>query len=223
MKKALLVLPVFVLLVAPSVASATPFAKDSFDATLSTATSTFSGNFAVLGNTKAIGSNGAIQFNNNGIIGSKSTLWFDKDGSGNGRLFAPFFAAGIALELYGGSLDFLAEDGQSGYGGMFMRSLAKYSFSASSGEAVLDASQVTQDRIFTLPDISGTISLLEANQTWSGDNIFSKGASATTTVNFGEVGESSSHACFNTKNTDGGDISFYFVGTSMMVEANACR
>ena len=49
------------------------------------------------------------------------------------------------------------------------------------------------------------------------------GASATTTVNFGEVGNITSHACFNTKNTAGADISFYFVGTTMVVENNLCR
>jgi len=49
------------------------------------------------------------------------------------------------------------------------------------------------------------------------------GANATTTVNFGEVGVSTSHACFNTKNTAGTDISFYFVGTTMVVENNLCR
>jgi hypothetical protein len=49
------------------------------------------------------------------------------------------------------------------------------------------------------------------------------GANATTTVNFGEVGAATSHACFNTKNTTGSDISFYFVGTTMVVENNLCR
>lgn len=49
------------------------------------------------------------------------------------------------------------------------------------------------------------------------------GASATTTVNFGEAGSAGSKACFNTKNTAGSDISFYFVGTSMVVESNLCR
>ena len=49
------------------------------------------------------------------------------------------------------------------------------------------------------------------------------GANATTTVNFGEVGVSSSHACFNTKNTAGADISFYFVSTTMVVENHLCR
>lgn len=49
------------------------------------------------------------------------------------------------------------------------------------------------------------------------------GASATTTVNFGEVGSATSKSCFNTKNTAGTDISFYFVGTTMTVESNLCR
>lgn len=49
------------------------------------------------------------------------------------------------------------------------------------------------------------------------------GASATTTATFGEVGATTSKACFNTKNTAGSDISFYFVGTSMVVENNLCK
>lgn len=51
----------------------------------------------------------------------------------------------------------------------------------------------------------------------------SAGESATTTTSFGEIGSDTSHACFNTKNTDGDDISFYFVGVEMKVENNVCR
>lgn len=51
----------------------------------------------------------------------------------------------------------------------------------------------------------------------------SSGAGATTTVTFGEVGSATSDTCFNTKNTAGSDISFYFVGTTMVVENNKCR
>lgn len=50
-----------------------------------------------------------------------------------------------------------------------------------------------------------------------------KGTNATTTVSFGRIGEVSSTACFNAKNTSGADISFYFVGTQMIVESNLCR
>ena len=49
------------------------------------------------------------------------------------------------------------------------------------------------------------------------------GANATTTVNFGEVGSATSKACFNTKNTAGADISFYFVGTAIVTEASLCK
>jgi hypothetical protein len=49
------------------------------------------------------------------------------------------------------------------------------------------------------------------------------GASATTTVSFGTIGASGSKVCHNTKNTDGTDISFYFVGTTMVVENNLCN
>ena len=46
------------------------------------------------------------------------------------------------------------------------------------------------------------------------------GASATTTVNFGEVGSAASDA---TKNTSGADISFYFVGVVMVIENSLCK
>lgn len=92
------------------------------------------------------------------------------------------------------------------------------------GEATFDISSITGIRkVFSFPDFSGTFGLLEATQKWTGVNTFSAGASATTTVNFGEMGDATSHVCFNTKNTDGDDISFFFVGTSMVVENNACQ
>lgn len=89
--------------------------------------------------------------------------------------------------------------------------------------AILHMGSLTSDRTIVVPDSSGTLGLLETNQTWSGVNIFSGGPSATTTINFGTVGDNTSRACFNTKNTDGDDISFYFVGTSMVIENNNCR
>jgi hypothetical protein len=51
----------------------------------------------------------------------------------------------------------------------------------------------------------------------------SAGSNATTTHTFGSIGDSTSHSCFNTKNTAGSDISFYFVGTTLTVENNSCR
>ena len=49
------------------------------------------------------------------------------------------------------------------------------------------------------------------------------GTSATTTITYGSIGDTTSKVCHNTKNTAGADISFYFVGTSMVVENNKCN
>jgi hypothetical protein len=90
-------------------------------------------------------------------------------------------------------------------------------------EAFLDISPLEGSiQTFSFPNFSGTFGLLEVDQTWTGNNTFSKGT-GTTTVTFGTPGDATSHVCFNTKNTDGADISFYFVGTSMVVENNACQ
>jgi hypothetical protein len=49
----------------------------------------------------------------------------------------------------------------------------------------------------------------------------SSGASGTTTVEWGDP-TSTSQVCHNTKNAEGSEISFYFVGTTMVVENNRC-
>jgi len=51
----------------------------------------------------------------------------------------------------------------------------------------------------------------------------SAGKTATTTVEWGDTYASGSKVCHNTKNTAGSAISFYFVGTTMVVENNRCR
>jgi hypothetical protein len=63
----------------------------------------------------------------------------------------------------------------------------------------------------------GTSTVFDANSIAT----FAK-SSGTTTVNFGDIG-GSGKTCFNTKNSAGTSISFYFVGTSMVVENNVCR
>jgi hypothetical protein len=78
-------------------------------------------------------------------------------------------------------------------------------------------------RFFKFPDFSGTLGVLEADQTWTGANTFDQGSIGTATINFGHMGSSTSHVCFNTKNTDGQDVSFFIVGTSIVVEANVCQ
>ena len=50
----------------------------------------------------------------------------------------------------------------------------------------------------------------------------SAGASATTTVDFGAQ-STSAKTCFNVRNNTGAATSFYFVGTSMVVEAGRCK
>ncbi len=47
----------------------------------------------------------------------------------------------------------------------------------------------------------------------------------TTTIEFGlvDAGATGHHVCYNTKNTAGEAISFYFVGTTMVVESNLCK
>ncbi len=50
------------------------------------------------------------------------------------------------------------------------------------------------------------------------------GVVATTTVDFGDYATTTSHACFNTKNTAGVAISFYFnASNAMIIEANRCK
>lgn len=91
-------------------------------------------------------------------------------------------------------------------------------------DAILDVSSLLGgDKTYTFPNRSGTFGLLEADQVWSGANTFNQGPTATTTFTIGQIGSTTSRSCFNTKNTTGDDISFYFVGTSMVVESNTCR
>lgn len=51
----------------------------------------------------------------------------------------------------------------------------------------------------------------------------SSGASATTTVQFGDIYSGTGKGCVEMPNTTGTVTSFYFVGTTMVIEPNACR
>lgn len=67
--------------------------------------------------------------------------------------------------------------------------------------------------------ISTTSKLVVVNQPYLGDGVV-----ATTTVDFGDYATTTSSVCFNTKNSDGGAISFYFNGSNaMVIEANRCN
>ena len=311
----------FLFLLLPSVASATPFVKDSFDATLSTATSTFSGNVSVTGNTSfnlsngllalvsgilkpvivqsplsfsgntlsvgAPGSNHQVLFNDSGSIAGDPNFTWDSSGktlrlgtstllqiddeyiqlgvdntsylSSNGIVMTGKFSPvadsitvsqpppgfpGVSLLLQGGvsegsqnAGDLQLYGGYAGGSGNGGNVILRAGVSASGGSigriflqnavnginTELNIEGLSADNILTIPNTSGKLGLLEANQTWSGTNTFSKAATGTSTVNFGTIGSSTSHACFNTKNTVGSDISFYFVGTNMVVESNTCK
>lgn len=65
------------------------------------------------------------------------------------------------------------------------------------GPANLDTGNVTDSRNFSFPNESDTLSLLEANQSWTGSNTFNMGPAATTTVSFGQIGSTTSRVCFN--------------------------
>ena len=49
------------------------------------------------------------------------------------------------------------------------------------------------------------------------------GASATTTVQFGDIYSGTGKACVEMPNNAGTVTSFYFIGTTMVIEANACK
>ncbi|GEM_PF-5783656 len=100
--------------------------------------------------------------------------------------------------------------------------LPGFSSNGGSHGGFFDNTDFTADHIFIFPDYSGTLGLLEANQTWNGINTFSRGTGTTTIVNFGKMGDITSHVCYNTKNTAGEDISFYFVGVKMKVDNHTC-
>lgn len=218
MKKTLLFVIAFALF--PSVAFATPFVKDSFNATDSAATSTFAGNFSVAGQVQ-FGSNA---FLNSSLLNAERTFIFP-DVSGTVALLEAnqswsgfqFFNDGIQVS---GNLTIMGNKINNTIGPY---DINQFFVDAGNNAFVIDTNLFTDNRVFTFPDLSGTVGLLEASQTWSGENAFSQGASATTTINFGKMGDTSSKACFNTKNTDGADISFYFVGTSMVVETTPCQ
>lgn len=50
----------------------------------------------------------------------------------------------------------------------------------------------------------------------------SAGSSSTTTIDIGAI-STSAKTCINVRNTTGGAVSFYFVGTTMVVENSRCK
>lgn len=156
-----------------------------------------------------------------GLLGGETVI--EGGGVGSGGDFAT--GAGIAFksgfwdgsDWIGGSMEITPGMGND------QRGYVMFNDPQTGNKANINTSLLTVDHLYSFPDSTGTFGLLESNQTWVGLNTFNAGSNATTTVNFGAAGSGNSKVCFNTKNTTGGNISFYFVGTSMVVENNPCK
>jgi hypothetical protein len=194
--------------------------------------------------THPAGNDQEIQFNDNGSFGSDSALKWDK-ASGLLTLSTVIANYGIRIRssnpeiFFGNGVDFnttsigINDQGQTSrrlviFGAASTTNVEIAAYDGASS-AILDTHLLHSAGTprFAFPDIPvpngrGTFGLLELDQTWTGNNTFSKGT-GTTTMTFGTLGDTLSKVCFNTKNTDGADISFYFVGTSMVVANNSCQ
>lgn len=75
----------------------------------------------------------------------------------------------------------------------------------------------------TVPQIFVSASSSPASA-FSGHSAFiSKGASATTTVDIGELGDTTSKSCFNFNTAQGAAGSYYFTGTTQIIENHYCN
>jgi hypothetical protein len=192
----------------------------------------FNGTFPTWVSTSSLGivpggSVGHVQFNDGGVFGGDSGFTFDKV-SGVLRLPSDINMNSATAVVFGGGTGPTIggdEGGPMQIGGD-SDTAALLIYGTDGGEAILNTNKISgfsPQRYFSFPDADGTFGLLEVGQTWTGANTFDQGPVGTTTVNFGHMGSSTSHVCFNTKNTDGQDVSFFIVGTSIVVEANACQ
>ncbi len=165
-------------------------------------------------------------------VNATSIRIFGGEATGNGSGASLLFSAGNSLDGVG-SGGIVEIDSGGPDGDIILYSYRDTTLMLPDGKLRLNYGNQTQGQIvvngqdtggtFAFPNNSGTFGLLEADQTWSGVNVFSQGPTATTTFTIGQIGSTTSKACFNTKNTAGDDISFYFVGTSMVVESNVCQ
>jgi hypothetical protein len=176
--------------------------------------------------THPAGTNGDVQFNDNGNFGAAGITW----SSGQVTIPGQLELNGALNMGNGGSQALQFLDGPyspsaNAWFEIFSEANNTLTlFGETSAGAILDLNALTSDRTLTVPNASGTFGLLQAAQTWSGTNTFNQGASATTTVNFGQMGSSTSHVCFNTKDAvTGNDVSFYIANGAMVVENNSCR
>jgi|SRR6266545_3512806 hypothetical protein len=193
--------------------------------------------------THPAGNDGEIQFNDGGNFGGDAALKWDKAAG----LLTLSTAANDGIRInpsndeiyFGNGVDFSTTYIATNNSGLTSRRLY-ISGAASTTNVEIGASDGASSALldthllhsagtprFAFPDIPvtngrGTFGILEIDQTWTGNNTFSKGT-GTTTVTFGTLGDTSSKVCFNTKNTNGQDVSFFIVGTSIVVQSNVCQ
>lgn len=115
-------------------------------------------------------------------------------------------------------------DGTSGFGSTTpYAALSVHAMGASTLKALLAVGSSTQSATTTLFTVLNSGNVGIGTGTPSTIMTVTAGTSATTTISEGSVGDATSKVCHNTKNNTGGDVSWYFVGTTMVVENNLCR
>ncbi len=99
---------------------------------------------------------------------------------------------------------FFSDAGVTMTGSISMWDVGQYRFGAGSAFAVFDLSGLTNpDKTYTFPNASGTLGLLEVNQTWNGLNKFE--ASANSTI---YVGSSVKSGCIALGDSDGSGVTY---------------
>jgi len=175
--------------------------------------------------THPAGNDGEIQFNESGSFASSPGLrWVPNPDPNSSELFignpddpARLITARGGILTVAQVVEFSTEGIEFGdpagsgnrmaiYNDLAPNTLSLNKASGTGGGVLsFDIDSITSFRTLTFPDLSGRVAVLEADQKWTGANTFDQGPTGTTTVNFGHMASSTSHVCFNTKNTDGAD------------------
>lgn len=107
-------------------------------------------------------------------------------------------------------------------GSLFLVKDANVQGNSQAGAAILSMRGILRPNLFTFSGTSaGLGTSTPASQFHVANTPLGDGTSATTTTEFGAA-TSTSKTCFNVRNTAGEATSFYFVGTTLTVEAKRC-
>ena len=114
------------------------------------------------------------------------------------------------LNLYNvpsiGSIDFYSDAGSTIIGSIWLESMGQYFFYVPDNgvQGILNFSGLdTSNKTFTFPNQSGTLGLIEADQTWSGLNKFEAGTNSTI-----YVGSSVKSGCIAMGDSDGSGVTY---------------